>query len=101
MKSHSESPNLQDVRKDMSHIPLIDDKTRRHIDIFATMKLLIGELTTDLLSKKIVSNDHNYGLISKSRSKSIENSLNFGQFLDHLPLFLDTCVEKTITFWLR
>ena len=51
MKSHIESPNLQDVRKDMSHIPLIDDKTRRHIDIFATMKLLIGELTTDLSKK--------------------------------------------------
>ena len=100
MKSHSENPNMQDVRKDMSHIPLIDDKTRRHIDIFATMKLLIGQLTPDL-SKKIVSNDHNYGLISKSRSKSIENSLIFGRFLDHLLLFSDTCVKETITFWLR
>ena len=47
MKSHSESPNLQDGRKDMSHIPSIDDKTIRHIDIFATMKLLIGHLTPD------------------------------------------------------
>ena len=47
MKSHSESPNLQDGRKDMSHIPSIDDKTIRHIDIFATMKLLIGESTPD------------------------------------------------------
>ena len=100
MKSHSENPNMQDVRKDMSHIPLIDDKTRRHIDIFATMKLLIGQLAPDF-SKKIASNDHNYGLIRKSRSKSIENSLIFGQFLDHLPLFSDTCVEETITFWLR
>ena len=47
MKSHSESPILQDGRKDMSHIPSIDDKTIRHIDIFARMKLLIGHLTPD------------------------------------------------------
>ena len=51
MKSHSESPNLQDARKDMSHIPLIDDKTRRHIDIFATMKLLIGHSSPDFSKK--------------------------------------------------
>ena len=51
MKSYIESPNLQDVRKDMSHIPLIDDKTRRHIDIFATMKLLIGQLAPDFSPK--------------------------------------------------
>ena len=47
MNSHSESPNLQDGRKDVSHILLIDDKTIRHIDIFARMKLLIGHLTPD------------------------------------------------------
>ena len=66
MKSHSENPNMQDVRKDMSHIPLIDDKTRRHIDIFATMKLLIAHWSPKF-SEKNVTNYYNYRLTREIR----------------------------------
>jgi len=96
-ETKQKSPNLQDCRKYVSHIPLHTFKSISHIDIFATMKLVIDHLSSRL-SKKIVPNDHNYRLMSQSRSKSMEKSLIFGRFSY---IFGHVCGRNNIIFHWR